>query len=73
MGFKIYLAFCWLKNAFSGKNTNFRGFILQGTNPVFSTFLLIEALCVQFSDFFVYLPHLLCKPVNFINSRLRDL
>jgi len=55
MEFKIYLAFCWLKNAFSGKNTNLRDFILQGTNPGFPEFLLIEAACARiFGLFFVY-------------------
>jgi hypothetical protein len=70
MGFKIYLAFCWLKNAFSGKNTNLRGFILRGMNLVFPEFLLIEAICVRIFGFFRIFTPLLCKPVNSINSIL---
>lgn len=70
MEFKIYLAFCWLKNAFSGKNTNLRGFILQGMNPGFPEFLLIEAACARIFGFFRIRAPLLSKPVNYINSRL---
>ncbi|KKG61120.1 hypothetical protein DU86_07490 [Methanosarcina mazei] len=51
MGFKIYLAFCWLKNAFSGKSTNYRGLIVQGKNRVFPYFLFLKLLIPEFFSF----------------------
>ena len=70
MGFKIYLAFCWLKNAFSGKNTNLRGFILQGTNLGFPEFLLIEAVCARITRYFRIFTPFVMQACDSINSRL---
>jgi len=51
MGFKLYLAFCWLKNAFSGKNT-ILGVYSPGYESGFPELLLLEAAFTRIFRFF---------------------